>query len=236
VWVRGGGGGVDGDELTARPYYQDDLVTLYRGDAHQFAGLRADSIITDPIWPNATVFKHKDPYGLLCSVLEGLYANRVVIHLGCDSDPRFLCAVPKRWQFIRVCNLRYAVPSYKGRLLYTGDIAYVFGKPAKSVVGARVYPGDNCSVKSDKLFHTSNGRNKSFSRKPGVHLRHPSPRRLEHLVWLVKWFGGSSVLDPFAGSGTTLLACKRMGVPAVGVEINRSYAKLAAERLEREPL
>ncbi len=36
-----------------KPYYKDALITLYRGNALDFAGMRADSIITDPIWPNA---------------------------------------------------------------------------------------------------------------------------------------------------------------------------------------
>lgn len=219
-----------------KPYYKDDLVTLYRGNALNFAGMRADSIITDPIWPNAKAFTHKDPYGLLASVLNGLYSNRLVVHLGIDSDPRFLCAVPDRYQFLRGCYLRYACPSYKGRILYGGDMAYVFGKAPKAKPGAMLLPGEVTSARSDKLFHTKVGRNKRYTQTTKANLKHPSPRRLEHLVWLVKWFAGESVLDPFAGSGTTLIACKRMGIPAVGIEINRSYAKLAAERLEKEPL
>ena len=46
------------------------------------------------------------------------------------------------------------------------------------------------------------------------------------------------VLDPFLGSGTTAIACKRLGRKFIGIEINPEYCKLSEERLnnESEPL
>ena len=55
---------------------------------------------------------------------------------------------------------------------------------------------------------------------------------IEKLVqMLVPKSPSNVVLDPFAGSGTTLLACKNLGIPYVGIEISQEYVELAKKRL-----
>jgi site-specific DNA-methyltransferase (adenine-specific) len=44
------------------------------------------------------------------------------------------------------------------------------------------------------------------------------------------------VLDPFAGSGTTLVAAKRLGVPAIGIELEGRFCKMAVQRLAQGAL
>ena len=46
-------------------------------------------------------------------------------------------------------------------------------------------------------------------------------------------FAGGAVLDPFAGSGSTLVAAVKEGFRAVGIELEGEYAKLAAARVSR---
>jgi site-specific DNA-methyltransferase (adenine-specific) len=49
-------------------------------------------------------------------------------------------------------------------------------------------------------------------------------------------FVGDTVLDPFCGSGTTLIAALRSGRNSVGVEIDRGYCRIAAQRMKAESL
>ena len=209
-----------------KPYYQDDWVTIYHGDAREIVPtLRVDAVITDPVWPNAIphLAGAEDPLGLFSDVASyfPMVAKRCVIHLGCDSDPRFLLGVPSEMKFLRVVWLEYVAPSYKGRLLYTGDVAYIFGEWPPSRQGARVIPG--------RYIDAAQG-----TRIDG----HPCPRRLGHVQWLTKWFvePEGTILDPFMGSGTTLLAAKSSARKAIGVEIEEKYCEIAAKRCAQDYL
>lgn len=72
----------------------------------------------------------------------------------------------------------------------------------------------------------------------GTHkgIRHPAPMALalaEHLVQLAA-FPGQTVIDPFAGSGTTAVAARKHGRSALLIEKNRVYVDEAAERLAQQ--
>jgi site-specific DNA-methyltransferase (adenine-specific) len=65
---------------------------------------------------------------------------------------------------------------------------------------------------------------------------HPAPYPAELAYRLVRMFSftGDTVLDPFMGTGTTLLAAGRCGRNSIGVEIEPAYVKKAKVRLETE--
>ena len=206
-----------------KPYYEHAGITIYHGDCREILPQLGpvESVITDPVWPNASVFD-VEPESLMrdmCDCLSG--SERIAVQLGCDSDPRFLAAVSERWQFFRVCWLRYISPHYKGRLLYNSDVAYMFGSPPRPSEGQHLIPG----------YTEDNSSN-------GKQADHPCPRKIWHVTWLVKWWSaeGETILDPFMGSGTTLRAAKDLGRKAIGIEIEEKYCEIAAKRLQQEVL
>ena len=78
-----------------------------------------------------------------------------------------------------------------------------------------------------------------WSDVPGESTRdHPAPFPEELAYRLVRMFSfvGDTVLDPFMGTGTTLIAASRCGRNGIGVEIEASYVEYARQRLERRTL
>lgn len=63
---------------------------------------------------------------------------------------------------------------------------------------------------------------------------HPTEKPLPLMMEILKDFTnhGQSVLDPFMGSGTTIVACERMGRRGIGIEMNEEYFDLACKRVE----
>ena len=65
---------------------------------------------------------------------------------------------------------------------------------------------------------------------------HPAPFPLELAKRLVRMFSftGDTVLDPFCGSGTTMVAALRTGRNSIGIDIEPEYCHMAARYLKAE--
>jgi len=76
----------------------------------------------------------------------------------------------------------------------------------------------------------------SFPGESAKRVGHPAPFPVELPKRLIKLFSyrGDTVLDPFCGSGTTLVAAKMMGRNAIGVDIHDEYCELTKRRLDKE--
>ncbi|MEO0146897.1 MAG: site-specific DNA-methyltransferase [candidate division WOR-3 bacterium] len=75
-----------------------------------------------------------------------------------------------------------------------------------------------------------------FSGESAKKIGHPAPFPVELPLRCIKLFTykGDLVLDPFLGSGSTLVACARTGRKGIGVEIDPQYVRIAKDRLLKE--
>jgi DNA modification methylase len=65
--------------------------------------------------------------------------------------------------------------------------------------------------------------------------RHPTQKPLEIMIWCLGFLlDAQIILDPFMGSGTTLVACERLGRRGVGIEIDPDYFDIACRRVDEE--
>jgi len=89
-------------------------------------------------------------------------------------------------------------------------------------------------IKRDEFIQWTNGV-WAFSGESKTRIGHPAPFPIELPRRCIKLFSyvGDLVLDPFLGSGTTLLACLETDRAGIGVEINRNYCELAVKRLKQ---
>jgi hypothetical protein len=67
---------------------------------------------------------------------------------------------------------------------------------------------------------------------------HPTQKSVALMTWLVQLITaeGQTVLDPFAGSGTTLVAARNLGRRAIGVEMDAGYCETITGRLAQQAL
>lgn len=72
--------------------------------------------------------------------------------------------------------------------------------------------------------------------KPGYSDDHPTKKPVELMQYLLKIhsINDNLVLDPFLGSGTTAVACEKLGRKWIGIEISEKYCEIAAKRIKAE--
>jgi site-specific DNA-methyltransferase (adenine-specific) len=216
-----------------KPYYEDGSVTIYHGDCREVGCLGADCFITDP------------PYGVGLAARTTKRAVRPGSYTTFEDTPEYVqaCAVPKVAELIGVGMRGALTPGLRCMWLYPQptDIGVIWSPAGAGMTSW----GFNCS---QPIFYY--GRDPFLadgkgSRPNGVQWNnateengHPCPKPLYVLQWLVNRVSrhGEVVLDPFAGSGTTLLAAKNLGRRAIGIEIEERYCEIAAKRCAQEVL
>lgn len=209
------------------PYYEDDLVTLYHGDCREItAWLEADVLVTDP------------PYGIAWSIGHNK-AARSKAHSGIqnDGDTSIRDEVLEQW------GNRPAVAFGSFRAPFPANVrqTLVWRKPVDAgVVGSTT--GYRTDVELIFLLGEHPRRNSERSSvfvtdggMAAYRTDHPHAKPTALLERLIEWIPGS-VADPFAGSGSTLVAAKNLGRRTIGVELEERYCEIAAKRLAQDTL
>ncbi|WP_422028123.1 DNA-methyltransferase [Roseovarius sp.] len=62
--------------------------------------------------------------------------------------------------------------------------------------------------------------------------QHPTQKPVAVMSWSIQKAKGDTILDPFMGSGTTLVACAKLGRKGIGIEIDQDYFDIACKRVE----
>jgi site-specific DNA-methyltransferase (adenine-specific) len=102
------------------------------------------------------------------------------------------------------------------------------------------WQGNEISLTPKKLVEHTNKHNISALGRETVNRNnHPTVKPTDLMAWLVRLITppGGIVLDPFAGSGSTLVAAKREGFQYIGIEREPEYCDIIRKRMaEKEGL
>lgn len=227
-----------------KPYYQDDFVTLYLGDCSEvLASLpdkSIDCVITDPPYSerthkNAKTNKGKG-WGVQAVHFDSVTLDEIEIKMAeCGR-------VTKHW-VVATMDYHHAFtyennPPENLKLLRIG--VWTKSNPMPQISGDR--PGQGWE--SIAFLHRvdtkpiwNGGGRSSVWHSPTVSKGdHPTAKPLSMVAEWVRLFSnvGETVLDPFAGSGTTLRAAKDEGRKAIGVEIDEKYCEVIAKRMSQD--
>jgi len=209
------------------PYYERGGVVLYHGDARDVLPelARFDVLVTDP------------PYGVG-------FSGKATKHTSGNSGGYTTPDDPEVGPEV----VRLVLPSVARAAVFPG-VRNLFAYPAAQDVGGVYCPsGAGMGAWGFRCFHPV----LFYGKRPGKAIRpscieafeaaepngHPCPKPIRWMRWLVALttLEGETVLDPFAGSGTTLRAAKDLGRTAIGIEREERYCEIAARRLSQDVL
>lgn len=211
-----------------KPYYEDDWVALYHGDCLELADVwtGADVLVTDP--PYGVAFRSawrsaEDRFDKIAGD-ETVSARNTVLEVWGDKP----ALVFGTWRAPRPDGIRQRLIWAKGDDPGLGDLSMPWGYGDEEIYVL----GDGWTGK----------RRTNVYRMPKVaavnNPGHPTPKPIPLMESIIddgvpsRWL----IADPFAGSGSTLIAARNLGRKAIGVELEEKYCELIAKRLDATPL
>jgi site-specific DNA-methyltransferase (adenine-specific) len=215
-------------------YYSHAGITIYHGDCREILPHlpKVDAVITDPPYGvrftgSATRWSEKTGQGYTAFQDTPENVEKIIV-------PAFKMALSMATRAAVTPGIRnarmYPQPDGEGVFWYpsganSGPWGFVTHQPI-------FYYG-----KCPYLASGEGSRPTGFqSTEAAEHNGHPCPKPYGQMAWLVARVSkeGETILDPFMGSGTTLVAAKNLGRKAIGIEIEEKYCEIAAKRLAQE--
>ena len=210
-----------------KPYYDESGITIYHADCREVLPALSEQGarlgFADP--PYGVGFKYGDSYQ---DIGDGAYLSMILTAFGeLRHAASTVCVTPGM-------RFAYAYPQPKWILAW-----FKPGSTRQSGIGGFntwepiLLYGENKRMYQDALRLPDAANHAS-----GPAAEHPCPKPLRLLTWLIEGLTdpGDLVIDPFAGSGTTLRAAKDLGRKAIGIEIEERYCEIAVKRLAQEVL
>ena len=215
------------------PYYADDLVTLFLGDCREVTDwLAADVLVTDP------------PYGIdwdqPAYLKRGRHpSTRTKKHDGIANDGD----TSARDQVLAMAG---DIPALVFGSLFAPPpddvrIVLVWQKPADAgLFGGQagwrrdwepifaVGPWPKVPATRSSVIRTAAGTHRRYAQ--GIH---PHAKPVDVMETLIAACPDGTIADPFAGSGSTLVAARNLGRRVIGVEVEEGYCEKAARRLSQ---
>lgn len=221
-----------------QPYYSDETVTLYLGDCREvLPSLPAAAVIaTDPPYASAaataTTGWAKQKWG-------GNWGDMSLVSLMTETtlNAANLAADHETYWFADHLSYAVLIPIFFRRYSIVQSIVWdrdmlgmgaYYRKQTEFIVYGR--------TRNAPEFVSRTARD-LIRLKPDYAAReHPAQKPVGLMVELLKNSAPGLVLDPYVGSGTTLIAARMLGRPAVGVEIEERYCEAIAKRLQQDVL
>lgn len=215
-----------------KPYYQDELITIYNDDClnHLDVLKQADVLISDPPYG----YSYKSNMGGKWSGYEiendhSTEARDMILDSWGYENPAIVFGSYKRE---RPAFTKNVLIWDKGNSPGMGDLSMPWGHSHEEiyVIGTGFTGKRIGSVLRYQNIQTSdkgkNGRN------------HPNEKPLDLMRHLIEYspVGGGVIIDPFMGSGSTLVACQQLGRRCIGFDIEQRWCDVAVSRLSQKPL
>lgn len=205
-----------------QPYYKRNGITIYHGDCGDILPslARVDLVITDPPygmkWKSGTRLKKR--HGAL---VGDEYLPLDLIEMAIAKAIR-AAYVFCRWDNIEVMPKPIAsVMAWIKNNDTMGNLHHAHGRMWEAICFYPQKRHEFIRRIPDVLYAPQTGND-----------LHPTQKPVELLSRLIRCNQGRTVLDPFMGSGSTLVAAKALGRRAIGIELEERWCEAAAKRLD----